>query len=159
LTKTNLVEIQPFEYQFSEGKLPRLITYFGYTFSNNLSQEQLSMIVATLKAKKKISIKQNPNGLIIWQYEGKPQIVFDKSNGKIFTNQGSVDYYHEEYCQKQAAYVLQILRKNKLADFVQRVVNYDPDRLGRTAEERKQFYEALERLCKQAQRKSLVFSY
>jgi hypothetical protein len=150
------VEIQPFEYQLIKNRLPRIVTYFGYKISPALTQEVLNKIVEDLKAKKKISIIQNPNGMLIWKYEGKPLVALNKSKGKVYATQGNINHYGLEYCQKQAAYVLQILRKYNLAKFTQYIVKLDIYRLGRTPEERRLTYEALERLSKKRRRGRIV---
>jgi hypothetical protein len=112
------------------------------------TQEILNKTIEDLKTKKKISIIQNPNELLIWQYEGKPLIGMNKTNGKIYTTQETINHYGIEYCQKQAAYILQILRKYDLAHFTQYIVKLDFYRLGKTPEELKQTFDALIRLSK-----------
>lgn len=153
MTEPQWIEIQPFEYQLLEGRFPRLVTYFGFKFSPALTQEVVNKVIEDLKTEKKISLIQNPNELLIWQYEGKPLIALSKSEGKVYTTQGTINHYGIDYCQKQAAYVLQILRKYNLANFTQYIVKLDFYRLGRTPEERKQTYDALERLSKMKHRR------
>jgi len=142
------VEIQPFEYQYPTGQLPRLITYFGFKFSPRLTQETIKAIVDDLETEKEVTVMQNPNGLLVWQYEGKPLIAIDKNSNRIFTVQEAINYYGIDDCQKQAAYVLQILRKYGFTKFTGYVIKYEPYRLGRTPKERELTRQALERLAK-----------
>jgi hypothetical protein len=142
------VEIQPFEYQVIKGRFPNLVTYFGFKFSPALTLEIIEKIIKDLKAKKKISIIENPNELLIWQYEGKPLIALSKKENKVYTTRGTIKKFTMEYCQKQGAYVLQILRKYGYATFTQYTVKLDPYRLGRTPEERALTFQALEVLSK-----------
>jgi hypothetical protein len=121
----------------------------------DLTQEIIERIIKHLKAKKKISITTDINGMLMWQYEGKPLIALNKAENKIYTTQHELNRFGIDDCQKQAAYVLQILRKYGYAKFTQFVVNLDHYRLGRTPEERKLTYQALERLAKKNEGHSL----
>jgi hypothetical protein len=148
MSKPEFIEIQPFEYQCPKNNMPRLVTYYGFKLSPALTQEIVERIINNLKAKKKISVITNPNTMIVWQYEGKPSIALDKKENKVYTTQKTINHFGIEYCQKQAAYVLQILRKYGYAKFIQFVVKFEPYRLGRTPAERKLTFEALNRLAK-----------
>jgi hypothetical protein len=140
------VEIQPFEYQIYENENPRLITYWGFTISKNLTKGNLKSIIDDLNKKKPIDVIENPNELLEWQYEGKPLVILSKTENKIYTTQGTINHFGIRACQIQAANFLQILRKYGFAEFKQYVVCLDLKRLGRTPEERELTYEALERL-------------
>ena len=148
MAQHRFVEIQPFEYQYPIGQFPRLITYFGFKFSKRLTQEVIEAIIEDLETEKEVSVMQNPNGLLVWQYEGKPPIAIDKNNNRIFTTQRAINYYGIDDCQKQAAYVLQILRKYGFAKFTGFIIKYEPYLLGRTPQERELTRQALERLAK-----------
>jgi len=147
MAQHKFVEVQPFEYQYPTGQFPRLITYFGFKFSKRLTQEIIKAIIEDLETEKEVTVVQNPNGLLVWQYEGKPLIAIDKNNNRIFTTQGAINYYGIDDCQKQAAYVLQILRKYGFAKFTGYVIKYEPYRLGGTPKERELTRQALERLA------------
>jgi hypothetical protein len=142
------VEIQPFEYQLLKGRYPRIITYFGFKLSPALTQDVLEVIIANLRTQKKISVSTSPNSMLVWEYTGKPQIALDKIENKTYTTQEALNRFGKENCQKQAACVLQMIRKYGYAKFTQFVIRYQPHRFGRTKEERALTFEALERLAR-----------
>jgi hypothetical protein len=142
----NYKEILPCEFQFKRGKhrSPRLVVYWDYKISPTLSQERLNYIVKKLKTEKRISIQNNPDRFLYWQYLGKPkpQIIIDRLTGKLYVSEGTLKKFGKKRCMQQASLLLRILRTYKLANFVRRSVTFNPIRVGRTKEQRQQCFEA-----------------
>ncbi|MGB9926434.1 MAG: hypothetical protein ACPLIG_07235 [Candidatus Bathyarchaeales archaeon] len=136
------IDILPCDFQLRKNKSPRLIIYWDYRISPSLNQHQLDCIVEKLKTKKRISIQNNPDRFLYWQYPGKPQIIIDRLTRKLYVSKGTLKEFGKKECMKQAATVLEILRKNGLANFIQRSVTFNPIRVGRTREQREQCFEA-----------------
>jgi len=153
MLEADLVEIMPIEYQFiaPKNKHPRLQIYWDYSFSPNLTQAIFDRIVKDFKQKDKIKIQNNSDRFIVYQFAGKPQIYLDKLTNKIYVTRGTLNHYSKQHCQQQGSYVLRILKGTKkqretrpaYACFTRIAVTCNPNRLGRTAEERKIYCEAV----------------
>jgi hypothetical protein len=148
MSDSEFIEIQPFEYQLMKGRYPRIVTYFGFKLSPALTQEVIENIIRDLQTQKKISVGTNPNGMLMWEYKGKPPIALNKTENKVYTTHEALNRFGMENCQEQAACVLQVIRKYGYAKFTQFVIRFQPHRFGRTKEERALTYEALERLAR-----------
>jgi hypothetical protein len=134
-----LLEIIPVEYHLkskNKTKSPRVQIYWNYTFNKNLTQRSLNAIVEKLNLKKRIQIQNNPDHFLYWQYEGEPQIIMNKLDGKVYVSKGTLDHFGEKACQYQASFLLRILRSNKQANFVRRSASFNPIRTGKNREER-----------------------
>ena len=168
--KLDLVEIMPIEYHYRSHlqrqiklvhghfqkiiyvrKNPRLQIYWNYTFSRHLTQAIFDGILKDFKQKDKVKIQNNPDRFIVYQFVGKPQIHLDKLTRKVYVTKGTLKHYSKQHCQQQASYVLRILKGTKrqretrpaYADFKRISVTCNPDRIGRTREERQIYFEAV----------------
>jgi len=170
IPKLYLVEVMPIEYRQASlqrkikkmpsgtpksinhvRKNPRLQIYWDYTFSSNLTQAIFNRIVKDFKQKTKITIQNNPDRFIVYQFTGKPKIYLDKLTKKIYVTRGTLNYYSRQHCQQQASYVLRILKGTKkqretrpaYASFKRTSVTCNPDRIGRTKEQREIYFKAV----------------
>ena len=133
------LEIIPVEYYLKPKQKhtnPRVQIYWNYTFNKNLTQRSLNAIVEKLKLKKRLQIQSNPDHFLYWQYEGEPQIILNKLDGKVYVSKGTLDHFGEKACQYQASYLFRILRSNGQANFVRRSATFNPMRTGGNREER-----------------------
>jgi hypothetical protein len=159
MVETKLVEVMPIEYcprhrVFDRSRLkvrtknPRLQIYWGYSLLPNLTEEIVKVIISHLKHKKYISIEPQPDGSIVWCYSGKPPIYLSRPEGKVFVSRGTLKRFGRKSCQQQASEVLRILKGTKkqpwhYASFKRISVTCDPERIGRTKEDRQIYFEAV----------------
>lgn len=168
--KLDLIEIMPIEYHYRSHlqrqiklvhghfqkiiyvrKNPRLQIYWNYTFSRHLTQAVFDGILKDFKQKDKVKVSNNLDRFITYQFVGKPQIYLDKLTGKIYVTRGTLNYYSKQHCQQQAGMIMRILRGTKrqreirpaYANFLRTSVTCNPDRIGRTKEERQIYFEAV----------------
>lgn len=150
---TELVEVMPIEYHFEVPKRrhPRLQIYWGYSFSRHLTQAIFNRILKDFRQKDKVKVSNNRDRFIVYQFAGKPQICLDGLTGKICVTKGTLNHYSKQHCQQQAAMIMRILRGTKrqrvirpgYANFVRISVTCNPQRIGRTKEERQIYFEAV----------------
>lgn len=150
---TELVEVMPIEYQFKvpKGRHPRLQIYWGYSFSRRLTQAIFNRILKDFRQKDKVKVSNNRDRFIVYQFASKPQICLDRLTGKICVTRGALNHYSRQHCQQQASFVLRILKGSKkdrgrrptYASFKRISVTCNPDRIGRTREERQIYFEAV----------------
>jgi hypothetical protein len=139
-----LVEIQPIEYQFKmpKHKNPRILRYRELSFTPNLTQAILNRIIAKTRMKKKASAHQNPDRYIFYQYGQEPQIILDMLTRKILVTKGTFEQFGERKCQQQASILMRILKEHGYAHFTRKSVTVNPNKIGKTAEDRKTTYRA-----------------
>jgi hypothetical protein len=146
------------EYRIFDKRVGRIVTknrrlqiYWDYSFSPNLTQAIFDRTVKDFKQKDKIKIQNNSDRFIVYQFARKPQIYLDKLTRKIYVTRGTLNHYSKQHCQQQASYVLRILKGTKkqretrpaYAGFKRISVTCDPNRIGRTKEEREIYFEAV----------------
>jgi hypothetical protein len=143
--KLNLVKIEPIEYQrkMPKGKHSRILTYWGFSFSPHITQNDLDRIVRMLRTKQKVAALNNPDELIFWQYSGAPLIILNKLRQSIFTIEKDFKRFAERTCQQQASLVLRVLKKHGLAQFRRNSLTVNPKKFGRNSGEREQTFQAI----------------
>lgn len=141
-----LVEIYPVEFRREKHRNPRVLIYWNYSFSPNLTQSKIDRIVEKIKSKKRINASNNPDHLVIWQYSGKPLIILNLLNRKIYTTKWTLEHFGERYCMQQAAILLQILKEHGYASYRRKSITINPDRMGHNKFEREIFMKSLKLL-------------
>lgn len=153
-----LVEIMPIEYRKAtrywnrkKGRPvkvnPRLLIYWDFEIDPKITQEDMEEIIKKSHMKKRAVALENPEERIEYKYDREPNIIFLKEYpNKIFTTKAVLEEYGKSKCQQQASIFLRLLRSNNFAKFKQVSATFNPNRVGRTAKERKLVFEAAHNL-------------
>jgi len=141
----DLVKVVPVEFDLKKDAIVR---YYNIFINPNLTQEKFDEIIQKVKTKKKVSISENPESFIFYQYPKEPLIIIDRLNHRFLTTRGVWNYYSHEKIKHQATIILRILKKYKLAGFKRKRINIELERLGMSKEERKETYQEIERAIK-----------
>ncbi len=151
----DLVEVVPIEYHKARidkktrsVHSPRIIRYRHLSFNPHLTLKELEEIIKKTKMKKKVSVHNNPDRFLFYQYVGMPTIILDLVDRKICSTKDIIKKFGESACQQQASILMRLLKQHRHANFKRVTVTANPYRLGMTKEDRDISYKAIESLLR-----------
>lgn len=110
---TVLIRVTPIQYHPRKGYYVRYYYKIGVLFNNRLTvSDFINFDLKSLNIKKSIIASYNDEeNLLYYQYEGKPQIILNLNDQKLYVEKSVYDTYHIHVLRNQGCFLINILNK------------------------------------------------